>query len=69
MSVETVKIVRTNAVSNMLRSLARNRAKEVMKTKGMVNICRKNRRGDSFFSENWRQFAFPTVIKKGAKSK
>lgn len=61
------KIVRVNAMSNMLRSLDRNRAKTVMKSKGMVNICKQGRRNYSFFADNWRQFAYPTVIKKGVK--
>jgi hypothetical protein len=48
----------------MLRSLARNRAKEVMKTKGMRRICGGNYK---FFANNWRAYAFPTMIKGGKK--
>ena len=54
-------------MSSMLRSLARNRAKEVMKTKGMSQICKQGKRKYSFFADNWRAYAFPTVIKKGGK--
>lgn len=39
-------------MSSMLRSLARNRAKERMKKKGMVRICK----GD-FFAKHWRSYA------------
>lgn len=48
-------------MSNMLRSLARNRAKEVMKTKGMSKICG---RSSNFFANNWRAYAYPTTIKR-----
>lgn len=52
-------------MSNILRHLARNRAKEVMKTKGMSKLCK---RGSNFFANNWRAYAFPTVLnKKGGK--
>ena len=51
-------------MSNMLRSLARNRAKEVMKTKGMHHISGRN---DRFFANNWRAYAYPTIIKGGKK--
>jgi hypothetical protein len=52
---------RRNKMSNMLRSLARNRAKEVMKTKGMSKICG---RSSNFFANNWRAYAYPTTIKR-----
>ena len=41
---------------SMIRSLARNRAKTRMKKKGMRRICSKNRRGTSWFSQNWRDY-------------
>lgn len=51
-------------MSNILRHLARNRAKEVMKTKGMRRISGGN---SGFFANNWRAYAYPTVITKGGK--
>lgn len=53
-------------MSSMLRSLARNRAKERMHTKGMRRICKDAGRR-SFFSRNWRAYAFPVTIKGGKK--
>lgn len=38
-------------MSSMIRSLARNRAKQNMKKSGMVKICK----GD-FFAKNWRYY-------------
>ncbi len=48
----------------MLRHLARNRAKEVMKTKGMRRI---SGRDDRFFANNWRAYAYPKTIKGGKR--
>lgn len=38
-------------MSSMIRSLARNRAKQNMKNNGMTKICK----GD-FFANNWRYY-------------
>lgn len=51
-------------MSSMLRSIARNRAKELMKTKGMRKICGRN---SNFFANNWRAYAFPVTVNKGGK--
>lgn len=43
----------------MLRSIARNRAKMIMRKNGMVKICKHmaNRRdGKSYFAAHWREF-------------
>ena len=48
----------------MLRSLARNRAKENMKAMGMVRICSDSRGIGSMFADNWRKYANGTITKK-----
>lgn len=41
---------------SMIRKLARNRAKEKMRKKGMRRVCSKQYRRDSWFSQNWREY-------------
>ena len=43
-------------MSGMIRSLARNRAKNNMKKRGMTSICRKGKRNYSWFADNWRDY-------------
>lgn len=55
-------------MSNILRHLARNRAKETMRKKGMIRICSKEGgRVSSYFANNWRPYAYTTTIKGGKK--
>lgn len=42
-------------MSSMLRSLARNRAKENMRHLGFVRICSDAKHTGSFFADNWRE--------------
>lgn len=51
-------------MSSMLRSLARNRAKENMKAMGMVRICSKDKGKPTTFAEDWRKFTNGTITKK-----
>lgn len=44
-------------MSNIIRSLARSRAKDRMKRKGMVHICKRSHGTKSYFAENWRKYA------------
>ena len=57
-------------MSNMLRSLARNRAKVNMKNLGMTRLCSDPRKIGSTFASEWRKFVTGTVAKKkrGAKA-
>jgi hypothetical protein len=43
-------------MASMIRSLARSRAKEKMRRKGMRRVCSKKYRKYSWFSENWRDY-------------
>ena len=51
-------------MSSMLRSLARNRAKENMKAMGMVRICSDSRGIGSMFADEWRKYVNGTITKK-----
>ncbi len=57
-------------MSSMLRSLARNRAKENMKAMGMVRICSTDKGKPTTFAEDWRKYINGTITKKkrGAKA-
>lgn len=51
-------------MSSMLRSLARNRAKENMKAMGMVRLCSKDKGKPTTFAEDWRKYTNGTITKK-----
>ena len=50
-------------MSNVLRGLARNVAKNRMRRSGMVQICKSSRQGKSIFAKHWREL----VTKEGKK--
>lgn len=54
-------------MAGVIRTLARNRAKNNCKKRGMVKICKKNRNRESWFSKNWRDWVIVKVEKKRRK--